>query len=83
MKVVTFSVKTFSRPSVMQHVFSLPQAQVDSAQVRLIGHGQDESEDLLTSQWGELSVTRQGAARGPVLVTLHDIGLDYKSNFQV
>ena len=62
---------------------SLPRAQVDSDQVRLIGHGQDDSEDLLTSQWGELCVTRQGATRGPVLVTLHDIGLDYKSNFQV
>ena len=62
---------------------SLPRAEVDSAQVRLIGHGQDDNEDLLTSQWGELCVTRQGATRGPVLVTLHDIGLDYKSNFQV
>ena len=62
---------------------SLPRAQVDSDQVRLIGYGRDESEDLLTSQWGDLSVTRQGATRGPVLVTLHDIGLDYKSNFEV
>ena len=62
---------------------SLPRAQADSDRVKLLGQGRDESEDILTSQWGELRVTRAGAIRGPVLVTLHDIGLDYKSNFQV
>ena len=62
---------------------SLPRAPADTDHVKLIGHGQDESEDIMTSQWGNLRVTREGATRGPVLVTLHDIGLDYKSNFQV
>ena len=62
---------------------SLPRAQADTDHVKLIGHGEDESEDIMTSMWGDLRVTREGATRGPVLVTLHDIGLDYKSNFQV
>ena len=61
---------------------SLPRAE-DDTQVRLIAQGRDEGEDILSSRWGELSVTREGATRGPFLLTLHDIGLDYKSNFQV
>ena len=63
------------------HLAALPRAPAESDEVRVLCQGRDE--DLLASHWGELSVTRTGAPTGPVLVTLHDIGLDYKSNFQV
>ena len=63
------------------HLAALPRAPAESDEVRVLCQGRDE--DLLASHWGELSVTRTGAPTGPVLLTLHDIGLDYKSNFQV
>ena len=51
--------------------------------VTFLGTGDVDTEELLRTQYGVVRVRREGCSRGPTLITLHDVGLDYVSNFQV
>ena len=41
------------------------------------------NEELVQTAKGRILVARQGDTRKPVIVTYHDVGLNYTTNFQV
>lgn len=51
----------------------------------IFGTGQDTGavEEFVQTAKGKILVARQGDPKKPVIITYHDIGLNYLSNFQV
>ena len=51
----------------------------------IFGAGQDSGtiEEFVQTAKGKILVARQGDPKKPAIITYHDIGLNYLSNFQV
>ena len=51
----------------------------------IFGTGQDTGavEEFVQTAKGKILVARQGDPKKPIIITYHDIGLNYLSNFQV
>ena len=79
------SLNSGRRPLLARNVGSSSNGDTLGEDAAIFGTGQDTGaiEEFVQTAKGKILIARQGDTKNPAIITYHDIGLNYLSNFQV
>ena len=79
------SLNSGRRPLLARNVGCSSSGDILGDDAAIFGTGQDTGavEEFVQTAKGKILVARQGDPKKPIIITYHDIGLNYLSNFQV
>ena len=79
------SLNSGRRPLLARNVGSSSNGDTLGEDAAIFGTGQDTGaiEEFVQTAKGRILIARQGDTKNPAIITYHDIGLNYLSNFQV
>ena len=79
------SLNSGRRPLLARNVGSSSNGDTLGEDAAIFGTGQDTGaiEEFVQTAKGRILIARQGDTKKPAIITYHDIGLNYLSNFQV
>ena len=79
------SLNSGRRPLLARNVGSISNGDTLGEDAAIFGTGQDTGaiEEFVQTAKGRILIARQGDTKKPAIITYHDIGLNYLSNFQV